>query len=553
MSREQKLRPQSETDRLLCRVRILYIEDDIGLGRLMQKRLERLVYKVDVAQDGREGLKLFANGSYDVVITDYSMPILNGLEVLQELKDLTPVIILTGQGDERVAVTAMKLGAADYVTKDAEGDYIELLPSIIDRVMERQQLISDRRQAQSELRASEERYRAIVEDQTEMICRVQPGGQLTFANGAFCHYFGIRPTDIVFQNLSTLLSKKTYQDMKGILKTLTRQTPVKMIFHSLKMIDGKACSLEWTCRAIFEDSSKLREYQLVGRDITELKRVEEALRESEAKNSALLSAIPDPILRIDQNGKCVDIRSKKNHVLELSADFAGKNITEIFPADGAALLLDHINKLFQEGVSQAFRFNLGQGETISHQEARLVFVGANEALVIVRDVTEWTKLEQQLQNLSTHDCLTGLYNRAYFTEEMRRLENGKYNSVGIVVCDIDELKTVNDNLGHSAGDDLLKAAANVILHAFCGSDTIARIGGDEFAVLLPNATPAVTAEACKRLRKAVERHTKAKPEQFLSISVGAAVSSAENPDLTKVFEEADRNMYDEKLNKKKDR
>ncbi|HWR31590.1 MAG TPA: response regulator, partial [Negativicutes bacterium] len=330
MNKEQKLRPQSETDRLLCRVRILYIEDDIGLGRLMQKRLERMVYMVDVAQDGQEGLNRFANGSYDVVITDYSMPIVNGLEVLQELKDLTPVIILTGQGDEKVAVTAMKLGAADYVTKDTAGDYIELLPSIIDRVMERQQLISDRRQARTELRASEERYRAIVEDQTEMICRVQPGGQLTFANGAFCRYFGIRPTDIAFQDLATLLSKKTYQDMKGILKTLTRQTPVKMIFHSLKMADGKVSSLEWTCRAIFDDSSKLGEYQLVGRDITELKRIEEALRESEARNSALLSAIPDPILRIEKNGNCVDIRSKKNHTLELSADFIGKNITEFF-------------------------------------------------------------------------------------------------------------------------------------------------------------------------------------------------------------------------------
>lgn len=197
-----------------------------------------------------------------------------------------------------------------------------------------------------------------------------------------------------------------------------------------------------------------------------------------------------------------------------------------------------------------FRFNLGQGEKISHQEARLVFAGANEALVIIRDVTEWTKLEQQLQSLSIHDCLTGLYNRAYFTEEMRRLENGKCNSVGIVVCDVDGLKTVNDNLGHSAGDELLKAAANVILQAFYGSDAIARIGGDEFAVLLPNVTHAVTAEACNRLRKAVAKYNKANPKQFLSISVGAAVSSAETPDLTEVFKEADRNMYGDKLIRK---
>jgi diguanylate cyclase (GGDEF)-like protein/PAS domain S-box-containing protein len=535
-----------ETDQLFCRARILYMEDDVGLGRLLQKRLERMACMVDIARDGTEGLVMFANGIYDVVIADFNMPGVNGLEVLRKLKDAAPVIILTGQGDEKVAVEAMKTGAADYVTKDVNGEYMELLPSIIDRVMERQQLIRDARLAQSELQASEARYRAIVEDQTELICRFEYGGKLTFANAAFCRYFGIRQADIVFQSLVSILSRKAYQYVKEGLKTLTPQNPVATSTQNMKMADGKVHWLQWTSRAIFHDTYKLKEYQLVGRDITELKLVEAALREGEEKNSALLNAIPDPIMRMDRHGTCVDLRFKKGQSLNLSSDFVGKNIAEFFPPDVVTLMQNYLHKVFLEGNSQVFQFELRQGSDISYQEARLAFAGGNEALVIVRDITESTKLEQHLQHVSVHDALTGLYNRLYFVEEIRRLKSGRSNSVGIVMCDVDGLKMVNDNLGHSKGDELLKAAADVIAQAFRGSDAVARIGGDEFAVILPDTTQAVLEKACSRLRRIIAQYNEANPALFLSISVGAAVSSEENSDLGTVFHQADAAMYSDK-------
>jgi len=127
-----------------------------------------------------------------------------------------------------IAVEAMKLGAADYITKDACGEYLEILPSIIDRVLERSQLINERRQARAELQASEARYRAIVEDQTEMICRFDPEGNLTFANAAFCRYFTIRQSDVAFQSIASVLSKRAFQYIKGILQTLEPQNPSVM-------------------------------------------------------------------------------------------------------------------------------------------------------------------------------------------------------------------------------------------------------------------------------------------------------------------------------------
>lgn len=547
MTRDQEELIRLENERPVFRARILYIEDDMGLGRLLQKRLERMACKVDVAGDGLEGLRTFGSGVYDLVITDYNMPGANGIEVLRRLKDVVPVIILTGLGDEKVAVEAMKLGAADYVSKDIQGDYIELLPSIIDRVIERQQLITDRRQARAELQASEARYRAIVEDQSEMICRFLPGGKLTFANAAFCRYFGIQQGDIGFQNLVAFLPRRAYQYLREGQKNLSTQNPVTTNTHSLKTVSGEIRWLQWTSRAIFDEAFKLAEYQLVGRDITEIKRVEEALRASEEKNTALLAAIPDPILRIGKTGTCIDVRPKKGQAIPLSSELIGQNIAKVFPPDVVELFRENIAKVFEEGIGQVFQFQLGDGELIRYQEARLAPAGNEEVLAILRDVTERSLLEQQLQYLSIHDSLTGLYNRAYFAAEVKRIEIGRQRSTGVVVCDVDGLKMVNDNLGHTYGDKILKAAADTLAQTFRGGDAVARIGGDEFAVLLPNATKAILDEACERLRKNLACYNRAKPELFISISVGAALQDASCPELGDALKQADEAMYADKL------
>lgn len=169
------------------------------------------------------------------------------------------------------------------------------------------------------------------------------------------------------------------------------------------------------------------------------------------------------------------------------------------------------------------------------------------AVCIVEDITKRKMHEEQLKYLSLHDSLTGLYNRVYFEQEMRRLEVGRCFPVGMIVCDVDGLKLVNDTLGHDKGDALLVAAADVIMEAFRESDVVARIGGDEFAVLLPNSPRDVIERAFRRIRDAAERHNEAKPELPLSISIGFAVSNGKKTNMKELFKEADNNMYREKL------
>jgi len=146
-------------------IRILYMENDVGLARLVQKELERVGYVVDIACDGEEGLTMYDAGSYDVVLVDKSMPVRDGLEVIRMMASrgqLPPTIMITGVGDELSAVESMKQGAVDYIVKDAEGGYLKLLPSVIQRALHQQQ-------AEKALKESEEKWRSLVENAPNII------------------------------------------------------------------------------------------------------------------------------------------------------------------------------------------------------------------------------------------------------------------------------------------------------------------------------------------------------------------------------------------------
>ncbi len=147
-------------------IRILYMEDDAGLARLFQKKLRRAGYIVDIACDGKEGLEMYNIGSYDVVATDQAMPVHSGLEVISILSaqdSLPPTIMVTGTGNERIAVEAMKLGASDYIVKDVDGGYLDLLPAVIERVLQQRRLLEEKHQAEEALL----QYTAELEAQNE--------------------------------------------------------------------------------------------------------------------------------------------------------------------------------------------------------------------------------------------------------------------------------------------------------------------------------------------------------------------------------------------------
>jgi diguanylate cyclase (GGDEF)-like protein/PAS domain S-box-containing protein len=134
--------------------------------------------------------------------------------------------------------------------------------------------------------------------------------------------------------------------------------------------------------------------------------------------------------------------------------------------------------------------------------------------------------EERLMYMSIHDPLTGLYNRAYFEDELARLERSRKFPVSVLVADLDGLKRINDQYGHAAGDQVLCQAARLLQSAFRAEDGLARIGGDEFAVLLPEVDRVEAAEVVERVRYLLDQHNQASTSPMFDISIGIATCSA---------------------------
>ena len=162
------------------------------------------------------------------------------------------------------------------------------------------------------------------------------------------------------------------------------------------------------------------------------------------------------------------------------------------------------------------------------------------------DITERKLAEEKLKYLSTHDPLTGLYNRAYFEEEVARFERSQRGPVSVVVADVNRLKYINDHYGHDAGDSLLKNVAQALQASFRSEDVIARVGGDEFAVLLPGADSQVAARVVLRVRQKLEAARGKDPEFAPSLALGAATAETGHY-LSQALREADARMYENKV------
>ena len=148
-------------------VRLLYIDDDRGLSRLVEKELTRHGFDVTCALDGDAGLERLRESSFDVVALDHYMPARDGLDVLPELlavPDAPPVVYVTGAQDGRIAVAALRAGAADYVIKDVSEDFTALLRAALDDALERRRLSRANEEAQEEVRMARDRAEAMLRE-----------------------------------------------------------------------------------------------------------------------------------------------------------------------------------------------------------------------------------------------------------------------------------------------------------------------------------------------------------------------------------------------------
>lgn len=146
--------------------KILYIEDDLGLARLLRKNLHRLGYSVELAFSGEDGLRILGEQPFDILLVDHHLPGMSGLDVIEALrvgKIPIPIVMVTAHGSELVAVEALKRGASDYLVKDIELHFLQLLPVILQKLLNQQRLILGCYRTMESLREQEDHYRRVME------------------------------------------------------------------------------------------------------------------------------------------------------------------------------------------------------------------------------------------------------------------------------------------------------------------------------------------------------------------------------------------------------
>jgi len=320
---------------------------------------------------------------------------------------------------------------------------------------------------------------------------------------------------------------------------------------------AKETHSEAVIRASEQNAADIEETtRVLKQKIADLKQRGKTVQQSETRYRRLFETALDGILILDgESGAIVDVNDFLLRLLGHNRqEVMGKAIWEISPFKDAELNQEAVRRLQTSGYARYDHLPLEakDGRRVDVEFVSNAYMAGGKRVIQcnIRDTTNRRKAEERLQYLGSHDALTGLYNRAYLEEEFDRLMLGRsFYPVGVVMVDVDGMKAVNDCLGHEAGDALLQTAATALSSAFRTEDIVARIGGDEFVVLLPNLDAAAVKSISARINNALSIHAKDSTGPPLVLSIGVALGD-KGCTLSEILREADTNMYREKRKRK---
>lgn len=293
------------------------------------------------------------------------------------------------------------------------------------------------------------------------------------------------------------------------------------------------------------------------RDISEIKRSEEALTAERERLRITLRSIGDGVISADAEGKVTLINRAAEEITGWRQEEAlGKEMSKIFRIVNPGSGEPHKNPA-EEALRSGKVITLSEDVYLIAKDGTRRYItddcapicdengNINGVMLVFKDVTEKRRFEEKIRFLHFHDSLTGLYNRAYFEEELSRLDTERQLPLSLIVGDVNGLKLVNDTFGHNEGDRILRSIADIFKSCCRKEDIVARWGGDEFAILLPRTNQKVVAEICERIKKSC-MHT---PNEKIqpTVSLGYATKETPSQDIAWVVKEVEERMYRSKL------
>lgn len=279
------------------------------------------------------------------------------------------------------------------------------------------------------------------------------------------------------------------------------------------------------------------------------KRVNIILRESEEKYKLLFENAVEAIMVL-QDGKFKIFNPISEKILKSNKNrLKSVGFMElVYSEDKERVWNLHKDRLSgkESGTKHIFRI-IGENDEIVWVESKGIKITWNNkpaTLNFLTDITDRKKKEEDILYLSFHDQLTGAYNRRFFEEELKRLDNLRNLPLTIAMIDVNGLKIFNDLLGHKSGDELIRKVANVVMKESRKNDVFARMGGDEFTLLMPNTR---TDEAKTFVKRVNEEFKKQKVDSLdISVSLGYETKFREEQSIDDIIKKAEENMYKNK-------
>lgn len=297
----------------------------------------------------------------------------------------------------------------------------------------------------------------------------------------------------------------------------------------------------------YNDTDVLQLMLLMGSvwTIVELRQTEKALRDSEAELKALFASMQDVVITFDKKGRYLKVATTASKLLINSPDsLIGRSVYEVFPGEVADRWVSHIQKVCETQSTKHLEYSLNVDGHEVWFDAAVSPLDSETVIWVAHDITLRKRMEEKSYFISTHDQLTGAFNRTYFEEELKRLERSRRYPISFFMVDVDNLKKVNDHFGHAAGDELLQRVARVFINTLRSEDIFARIGGDEFVAILPATNQAEAEILQRRLFRNIAKANKNQPVE-LCLSAGLA-TCLKGGSLAETMKKADADMYKNK-------
>ncbi len=412
--------------------KVLLIEDDRVDQMAFKRKVsqDRLGYDYTIAGSVSEARDVLQSNCYDVIITDYSLGDGTAFDIFNMIYD-TPVIVVTGGGDEGVAVKAMKAGAYDYLIKDEDQRYLAMLPITVEKAIKRKEAEQRLSLLESAVVNANDAIVILKEDFQDTRLR-----RIIYVNDAFTRMTGYSLYDVENKSLKILEGPESdLATLEEIHRKLDRREPLRSEVNSYRK-DGTQFWAECNTVPVYDYKGQFSHWVSIQRDITGRKKVEAELHEKEGR----------------------------------------------------------------------------------------------------------------LEYLAHHDMLTELPNRLYFNkrlnEELARARRNN-NQLAVMFLDLDSFKKINDTYGHATGDELLKEVAVRISNNLRISDIVARWGGDEFTILLPDVKCSKDVEHIAEKIISVIQDSFNLGDNILNVttSLGASIYPDNGSDMETLLKNADIALY----------